>query len=88
MTEPVRDLRLIINTDLGREEIAVADFKDASDSYRDYIERGDLGSSELGKGSGNIKDASGKVVARVSYNGNVWNPIPWTPEQKPILRVC
>lgn len=45
------------------------------------IETGDMGSSRwCNKSNGNIYDYKGKIVARVSYNGRLWdkkgNPIP------------
>ncbi len=43
------------------------------------------GSSEIGDAL--IRDESGMVVARVSYNGAVWwgAPEDWTPDAKPIF---
>ena len=34
---------------------------------------------------GMVVDAADNAVARVSYNGRVWSPEPWTPERKPEL---
>ena len=52
----------------------------ASALVRRFIEGGDLtASGETGPmwTGGNVKDATGRVVARVSYNGKVWTPAPW-----------
>lgn len=68
---------LIVNLDttvacLGRKSIQVVDLKEASARLRAYVERYNFGSSDVGKNFGLVKSA-GAIVARVSYNGRIWN---------------
>ena len=34
---------------------------------------------------GRIVTASGRLVARISYNGRVWPPEPWHAGQRPLF---
>jgi len=38
--------------------------------YRDYY---GIGASEMKRNCGNVYDSTGDVIARISYNGRVWN---------------
>jgi hypothetical protein len=68
-----------------RGEIAsLARIEDAPAAVRAAIERDWIGSSDWSRGIRHmggtaVKDASGKVVARVSYNGRFWRPDCKTP---------
>jgi hypothetical protein len=43
-------------------------------AWERYRDNNGLGASDLKRGCGEIKTFSGVLVARVSYNGRVWNP--------------
>ena len=73
--------------EVGRRRYQVADFKQASEMFcavRDHNERayGHGGASKTPDLM--IVTAEGRTVARISYNGRVWPPQEWTPEQKPL----
>lgn len=66
---PVGAMHLLFEDDYaGRTSIPVSDVRDASDKYRAYVEKYDLGSSEISFGQVVV---GGKKVAEVSYNGRV-----------------
>jgi len=70
---------------IGRRRYQVADLAQASQMYsaaRDHKMRGSGGASRTPDAL--IVTASGKPVARISYNGRVWPPEPWHPDQKPL----
>lgn len=47
----------------------------ASSTMREFIDREGLGASDLKRGCGEVRNHSHrKLVARVSYNGRVWDP--------------
>lgn len=52
--------------------VLVKDFADASDQFRAWIEKHDLGASDLRRSAGDIVE-NGQRIAYVSYNGRVWN---------------
>lgn len=54
------------------ERVAVADFAAASAACEDYVAEHGLGGGNWT--GGEVTDAGGVVVARVSYNGRVWGP--------------
>lgn len=66
------------------QETEVAHLADASAVYSRYRDASGLGASALPDGKVYI---GGRMVARVSYNGNVWRPEPWQPGAQPLLRV-
>lgn len=51
-------------------------------AYIDLRETSTLGASSFGEG--NVFDEMGQHIARISYNGRLWEPLPWNPEQKPL----
>lgn len=59
-----------------REKRTVKSLREASQLMRHYIEMHGMGSSEwYGHATaGRVEDPEGKTVARVSYNGRVWDP--------------
>jgi len=61
-----------VPVDPKRMVVGVASFAEASDVFRAWIERNGLGGGNMVRESGHIKDADGRVVAEVSYNGRVW----------------
>jgi hypothetical protein len=63
-------------------KVRAADFGDASRACRDYIGEHDLGSGNWA--GGDVRDHTGALVARVSYNGKVWPPGPWAPNLEPL----
>lgn len=65
----------------------VATLAEASAAVRGYIRDTGIGASALPPGFGEVTDASGRLIATVSYNGNVWPPRKWRPGMKPLLRV-
>ncbi len=59
----------------GGQWIGVATLADASAAVRADIERRGIGASEwYGGDAGRVHDTCGVLVARVSYNGRVWDP--------------
>lgn len=55
---------------------SVASIQDAArkwDEFRFAAACAGAGSSQVGNGV-SVRDARGKIVARVSYNGRIWNP--------------
>jgi len=63
-------------------QVRAADFAEASQHCRAYIAEHDLGGGNWA--GGEVRDHTGALVARVSYNGKVWPPGPWAPEVKPL----
>ena len=41
--------------------------------WTDFRDHNNLGSSDMKKGCGDVHDAKGQLVARISYNGRVWD---------------
>lgn len=62
--------------------VRARDFAEASQRVRRYIEQHDVGSSNWA--GGDVRDHTGALVARVSYNGRVWPPEQWHPGLKPV----
>lgn len=50
----------------------VGSIKEASEACRKFIADNELGGGNWS--GGDVQDASGKVVARISYNGRAWFP--------------
>ena len=46
----------------------------ASAMFRRYRDQNGIGASDLKRNCGNIYTTDGHLVARVSYNGRVWDP--------------
>ncbi len=67
-----------------RDVRLVRSYAEASAACREYIARYRLGAGNWH--GGDILDVAGKVMARVSYNGRVWPPEAWFPEQQPLYR--
>ena len=57
---------------IGRKAVTVTSLRQASDVWCAYRDALDLGSSDSPLVT--VADASGKTVARISYNGRVWAP--------------
>lgn len=56
-----------------RQRVRVMTLKAASEHWCAHRDSFRLGASDMLRGNGNVKQG-GKLVARVSYNGRVWNP--------------
>lgn len=54
-------------------DLIVVDSASASEVWCSYRDEHNLGASDMKRGCGNVTDESGKLVARVSYNGRVWS---------------
>ncbi|MEY4488301.1 MAG: hypothetical protein RIQ79_809 [Verrucomicrobiota bacterium] len=52
----------------------VTDLSTARNACASYIEEWDLGGGNWGKESGVVRDSSGTIVARFSYNLRCWSP--------------
>lgn len=63
----------------------VATLQEASTALRRHVEHLGVGMSGCRRGFGVVVDDGGKEVARVSYNGRVWEPGEWAPDRKEIL---
>ena len=66
---------------VGKQQFVVESLADSSASYQRF--RGTQSSTHVPEGV--VRDATGSVVARVSYNGRVWGPGPWRSGAEPIL---
>jgi len=66
---------------IGKQSFPVASLAEASARYQRF--RGAKLSSRIGEGV--VFDDAGIEVARVSYNGRVWAPGPWTSGREPIM---
>ena len=65
---PRGPLTLLIESDFGRQAMPVASVSEASRKYREFVEKDDLGASQVSFG----KVVSGNsLVATIAYNGNV-----------------
>lgn len=67
---------------VAQDVVAVSSLRQASEVCRAYI-----GKHQLGGGNwagGDVLDASGVIVARVSYNGKVWPAEAWHVGQQPL----
>ena len=56
------------------EFMIVKNLREARDLCEDYKTEWDLGGGNWGKESGIVRDASGRIVARFSYNLRCWGP--------------
>lgn len=59
------------------QTVRARDFAEASERCRAYIAEHDLGAGNWS--GGDVRDHTGALVARVSYNGRVWPPEEWRP---------
>lgn len=67
----------------GSKSVAVPDLAAASEACCDYRDKSGVGSSRWRGGL--VIDSTGTPVARVSYNGRVWDTSDWTPTHRPAL---
>jgi hypothetical protein len=56
-------------------KVPVASADQASALFQQYRDRYCLGASDLNEDCGALYAVDGRLVARVSYNGRVWNPL-------------
>lgn len=66
---------------VGARRFAIASLEEASARYERY--RGNKPSSLMKEGE--VVDAKGTLVARVSYNAKVWPREPWFVGQQPLF---
>lgn len=66
---------------IGKRSFPVASLADASIRYQQF--RGTKSRTRCPEGL--VMNEASEVVAKVSYNGRVWAPGPWTPGQQPML---
>lgn len=57
----------------GGKAFPVASVQDAAQKWEAFREASCEGVSTIGNGL-TVRDAKGKIVATVSYNGRIWNP--------------
>lgn len=55
---------------------------DAQVAYMATREECGLGGSQFSEG--HVCDEQGQHIARISYNGRIWEPVAWNREQKPV----
>lgn len=72
--------RPMLSLACGSKSFPVADLGEASKRYQRF--RGNKRSSTTPEGKVFAGDV---LVARVSYNGRVWNPEPWNPGDRCLL---
>ncbi len=54
-------------------QIRVRDSESASFLFTQHRDSHGLGASDMEPNCGNVYDSAGALVARISYNGRVWN---------------
>ena len=79
MTMPAKE----IFVQVGNRLYQATTLADASTMY--CAARDALGNGASGTPPGKIVDAEGNPVARISFNGKVWPPEPWTPGMAPLF---
>lgn len=57
-------------------------FEEAQRRYIDARDESGLGAS--GFGDGDVMDEMGQSIARISYNGRLWDYLAWRPGMEPI----
>jgi hypothetical protein len=70
--EPAIDKRRIVQE--------VSSLAEASAALTQWVARNGLGGGNLARDCGEVRD-NGKVIARVSYNGRVWEPGEWPTKE-------
>jgi hypothetical protein len=65
-------MKVNLNSTAGRVSVEVASLREASRALWAHVDGEGLGASDMLKGFGNVTE-NGKVLARVTYNGRVWN---------------
>ena len=60
--------------DVPNHSVSCSTLKEAAQLLRQFVERHNLGASQLSKACGTVKDQTGGIVAYVSYNGRLWGP--------------
>ncbi len=71
-----RVLRLNLNTSLCRASVGVSSLTEASKELCKHRDAYGYGASKMSEGHGDVTEITAegaKVIARVSYNGRVWN---------------
>lgn len=63
------------NIGIKSQWVAVSSLKEASARVQEFLEEHDLGSGNWT--GGDVVDASGKKIARISFNGRAWMPGPY-----------
>jgi len=66
---------------VGKRWVTIASFKEASEVCSKYITDNELGS---GNWAGGVIVENGNAIARVSYNGRVWEGGEYHPDAKEI----
>lgn len=67
---------------VSNKVVEVADFEEASQVCREYIDANGLGAGNWTGGL--VLGADGSPVAKVSYNGRVWPPGGYEPGVEPL----
>lgn len=81
---PRTALRLRVAANGEAREFTVTDMKDASEVFRGWIRKNDLGSRDLEPEAGEVYDTgTGRVVGRVAYNGRIVLPNPRRARKNP-----
>lgn len=70
----------------GKPAVQVQSVEDAAAKWSQYRDRTEAGCSEIGNGG--IVREDGKIVARVSYNGRIWNAKGDAPYVRPQIAVA
>lgn len=70
-------------SDPGKKTIKnIATLEDCQRSYMKIRDSLDIGASQLSEG--HVYDQDNKHIARISYNGRLWNTKTWEPGDEPI----
>lgn len=63
----------MLTLNLNGTLVLVSDLQTAVRLWEEERDRKGLGASDCKRGCGNIRNESGELIARVSYNGRVWS---------------
>jgi hypothetical protein len=61
----------------------IATLEDCQRAYIEIRDSLDIGASHLSEG--HVYDQDNKHIARISYNGRLWNTKTWEPGDEPII---
>lgn len=91
MSRYTMTIKTVGNPDFGQDHrksvspeshLTFATLAEAGPLLRAYVDQWSIGSGNLCPVM--VTDEDGNDIARVSYNGRVWPPGPWTPSMQPL----
>lgn len=87
--EPDENTRYKVRIETCRGVVWIKHRMTLAGCQKSYIELRNAFASETGHGAsgfgeGHVFDNYGQHVARISYNGRIWEPLPWHPGMQPV----